>query len=82
MTTPPVRPFFFDRAPPNIITAEQVRLNRELTVEACKHGGAICCDAKRLRWGLEGLQNHPGINSTARATIEALLEPWPDSQTT
>lgn len=73
---------YFDLPPSNAITAEQVRLNHELTVDACQHEGKICCDAKRLRWVLEGLQSHPGINAASRAVIEAALEPWPVSQTT
>lgn len=71
-----------DAAPENIITADQVRLNRELTVDACQHNGAICCDAKRLRWVIEQAIKHPGASSTLRAVLEAAVEPWPASATT
>jgi hypothetical protein len=73
---------YFDRAPTNAITAEQVRLNKELTADACQHEGKICCDAKRLRWVLEGLRNHPGMNAASKAVVEAALEPWPASPKT
>ena len=65
---------YFDRKPMNAITADQVRLNKELTIDACEHEGKICCDAKRLRWVLEQLQKHPGVSSSAGAVIEAALE--------
>ena len=78
---PFVKPVYFDREPPNVITAEQVRLNRELTADACQHGGAICCEAKRLRWLIEQAIKHPGASSSLRAALEAGLEPWPASPT-
>lgn len=62
----------FDNKPLAAITAEQVRLNTELTNEACeKHCG---CEASRLTWVLEQLGKHPGVSSSARAVIEAALE--------
>lgn len=72
----------FDNPPMNAITADQVRMNRELTADACAHGGAICCDAKRLRWVIEESIKHPGASSSLRAALEAALEPWPASPTT
>ena len=82
MTEVEQEPFYFDRKPLPAITADQVRLNRELTADVCTHGGAVCCEGKRLRWVLEQLQAHPGVWSTAKAVIEAALEPWPASPTT
>ncbi len=70
----PLKLTYFDRKPLPGITADQVRLNRELTADVCSHGGAVCCDAKRLRWVLEELHKHPGVWSTAKAVIEAALE--------
>lgn len=65
-------PGHFDNKPINAITAEQVRLNTELTNEACeKHCG---CEASRLAWVLEQLAKHPGVSSSARAVIGAALE--------
>jgi hypothetical protein len=65
---------YIDNPPLRALTAEQVRLNKELTVDACQHEGKICCDAKRLRWVLEGLRNHPGMNAASKAVVEAALE--------
>jgi hypothetical protein len=73
---------YFDRKPPNVITAEQVRLNRELTAEACAHGGAICCDSKRYKWVIEEAIKHPGCSSSLRAALEAAVEKWPASPQT
>jgi hypothetical protein len=73
---------YIDNPPFRAITAEQVRLNTELTADACQHEGKICCDAKRLRWVLEGLRNHPGMNAASKAVVEAALEPWPASPKT
>ncbi len=65
---------YFDRKPTNAITAEQVRLNRELTMDICQHGGAACCESKRLRWVIEESIKHPGASSSLRAALEAALE--------
>lgn len=65
-------PGHFDTPPQNAITAEQVRLNRELTDEACeKHCG---CESSRLRWVIEQAIKHPGASSTLRAALEAAIE--------
>lgn len=73
---------YLDSPPIRAITADQVRLNRELTVDACQHAGAICCDAKRLRWVIEAAIKHPGASSLLRGVLEAAIEPWPESKTT
>jgi hypothetical protein len=67
-----VVPGHFDTPPQNAITAEQVRLNTELTNEACeKHCG---CLASRLTWVIEQAIKHPGASSSLRAALEAALE--------
>ena len=75
-------PGHFDSPPMNAITADQVRLNRELTADACAHGGAVCCEAKRYKWVIEGAIKHPGCSSSLRAALEAAVEKWPASPTT
>lgn len=83
---------YSDRKPPNVITAEQVRLNRQLVDEACVYQpphevdaqmGEFCdCENKRLRWVIEEAIKHPGCSSSLRAALEAAVEKWPASPQT
>ncbi len=58
---------YFDREPPQHITAEQVRLRLGIMAPAS-------LKTNLFRWVLEQLLTHPGVSSSARAVIEAALE--------
>jgi transposase-like protein len=72
MTEPVYGKDYLDNPPIRAVTAEEVRTY--LDVGQCKsHPRCSVCDSQILRKFGPRLLEHPGVSSTARAVIEAML---------
>lgn len=63
---------YIDNPPLRAVTAEDVRAFR--SEMQCRHGGCQWCVADLTRAFLPRLLEHPGVSSTARAVVEAMIE--------
>jgi hypothetical protein len=75
MTAPVYGKDYLDNPPIRAVTAEEVRALRQ----KCKCGptdkmaGDCTCNEDAMTYVLRRLLEHPGVSSTARAVIEAML---------